>query len=61
VHKKTHERGRGVYLLGATLPPPDRLGAVFTLVRGMSLLTAGFSGYDPYRMMHICGLDVGPV
>src|SRR5215211_5137005 len=24
-------------------------------------LTAGFSGRDPHRMMHICGLDEGPV
>ena len=38
IPKKTHERGRGVYPLGATLPPPDRLGAVLTLVRGMGLL-----------------------
>ena len=36
--RKTHERGRGVYPLGATLPPPDRLGAVVTLVRGVGLL-----------------------
>jgi transposase-like protein len=25
------------------------------------VLTAGFSGHDPHRMMHICGLDAGPV
>ena len=23
--------------------------------------TAGFSGHDPHRMMHMCGLDEGPV
>jgi hypothetical protein len=23
--------------------------------------TAGFSGHDPHRVMHICGLDEGPV
>jgi hypothetical protein len=22
-------------------------------------LTAGFSGHDPHRMMHMCGLDEG--
>jgi hypothetical protein len=26
-----------------------------------ALLTAGFSGHDPHRMMHMCGLDEGPV
>jgi hypothetical protein len=28
--------------LGTTLPPPDRLGAVFTLVRGMGILRSSY-------------------
>jgi low temperature requirement protein LtrA len=31
------------------------------LGRHPELVTAGFSGHDPHRMMHICGLDEGPV
>src|SRR5215217_2594685 len=28
---------------------------------GPKAFTAGFSGHDPHRMMHICGLDGRPV
>jgi hypothetical protein len=28
---------------------------------GLDEVTAGFSGHDPHRMMHICGLDEEPV
>jgi hypothetical protein len=46
VHKKNHEWVEGcsylpddtAYPLGTTIPPPDRLGAVFTQRRGIGLL-----------------------
>ena len=48
VHKKPHERGRGVFPLGTTLSPPDRLGAVFTLVLGMGILRSSHNTLGKY-------------
>ena len=43
------------------LDSPDLLNVLLSLLWLWEDIdpTAGFSGHDPHRMMHICGLDVG--
>jgi len=44
--------------LKATLNPDSTLRAN---TKYKAVVTAGFSGHDPHRMMHICGLDGRPL
>ena len=57
--REAERNERGVGLGGYDASDGKTIGSLMRLFR--RFLTARFSEYDPHRMMHICGLDEGPV